>query len=317
MAYFLCGKVGSNFRCNLNVTYLANKYNRIRALNAKRVQGPYNPAVLRFDISFPAGYPFSPPLVTFHSDVFHPLLTPLTKASFSSAATDSDSDGTGLPERLPPGAFSLRHGFPQWYERDDQINPSPNDAPKVTEQDAVSSRTPQAAQPPTNGTDPRQNIARTRPMVHVVDLLRYMRQSFESAPILDSIPFEAAANPGAWYAWRAYRQKQLEKQRQEAVEASTPRGHARTPSKPGHHRANSRGVNRAQNDTPGRSKRPSEWNWEGVWEQRVKRAVQESLTEGALFGAGQGDSEIAFADVKKEDLEDMRGEMKQHLKVVE
>lgn len=32
-------------------------------------------------------------------------------------------------------------------------------------------------------------------------------------------------------------------------------------------------------------RRPGEWNWNGVWEHRVKEAVAASLSESVLYGA--------------------------------
>ena len=266
-------------------------------------------------MSFPAGYPFSPPLVTFYTDIFHPLLTPLTTATFSSVGSDSDSEGTAVQEALPPGAFHFRHGFPRWYNKG-----STEKLPSSDSSMAASGRdtSPNKLNRKPHSTAEAGKLAKTEPstneIIHIVDILRYMRQSFELVSVLDSVPFEAAGNPGAWYAWRAYRQKQQEKERQEATEPATPKGHARTPSKAAHGRTSSRGVNRSQGDTPGRPKKPSEWNWEGVWEQRVKRAIQDSVSEGTLFGAG-GDSEIAFLDVKLEEMGELRTELMLQLRL--
>lgn len=216
-----------------------------------------------------------------------------------------------MQDRLPPGAFSLRHGFPRWYSK------------------------------PTSPTTTSENGNQTKPsilsQIHVVDILRYIRSAFESSTALDAVPFEAAGNPGAWYAWQAYRKKILEKEQSRDSEG-TPSGHARTPSKSatggharspskgtpsGHARARSKGVIGSPNpngDTPNRAKRPSEWNWEGVWEQRVKRAVNDSLAEPVLFGAGAGpakEDDIHFANLPTEEVEEIHAEMRQHLHLPE
>ena len=284
-------------------------------INRLNFKGPYSPAILHFRLSFPATYPFSPPLVTFYTDIFHPLLTPLTTATFSSMASENDPDGTAMQDRLPPGAFSLKHGFPRWYPKGNASKAASVNAQTSTE----SSNVGNGEHDSSSNVTPTAARIEDDDIVHVVDILRYIRQSFESAPVLDSVPFEAAGNPGAWYAWRAYRLKVLEKECNEGadLDVATPsKGHARTPSKPSHGRASSRGVNRSQSETPGRPKRPSEWNWEGVWEQRVKRAVQDSVNEGTLFGVG-GESEIAFTDIKREDIEEIQGEMRQQLRASE
>ncbi|PWY90075.1 ubiquitin-conjugating enzyme [Aspergillus heteromorphus CBS 117.55] len=79
--------------------------------------GPYASAVLRFQIRFPASYPDMPPLVNFATDVFHPLIVPLTTYTFSTGASSEDPVSATDDERLPPGGFSLRHGFPHWFGR--------------------------------------------------------------------------------------------------------------------------------------------------------------------------------------------------------
>ena len=40
-----------------------------------------------------------------------------------------------------------------------------------------------------------------------VEVLRYVRSAFTDDMVLDSVPLEAAGNPGAWHAWRAHRRK--------------------------------------------------------------------------------------------------------------
>src|SRR5699024_3148272 len=59
-----------------------------------------------------------PPLVTFTTDIFHPLLVPLTTYTFTTGSDDAtDTVSATDEERLPPGGFSLRHGFPHWFGR--------------------------------------------------------------------------------------------------------------------------------------------------------------------------------------------------------
>src|ERR1700761_791163 len=79
--------------------------------------GPYATAILRFQISFPPTYPSLPPLVTFSTDIFHPLITPLTTYMYTTDIQDSGTVSATDAERLPPGGFSLRDGFPCWFGR--------------------------------------------------------------------------------------------------------------------------------------------------------------------------------------------------------
>lgn len=238
-------------------------------------------------MSFPAAYPLSPPSIVFAADVFHPLLTPLTTITYTTGLSERESAQAAGQERLPPGSFGLRHGFPEWY-----------DAPADNGDDGA---------PPSEPSPRRRSIAD----IHVVDILRYVRSCFENDKVLDSVPFETAGNPGAWYAWRAHRADAAKDAASksaaapgEATPQSTPR--KETPKSPAHTRASSNPQNRPR--------RPSEWNWEGVWEERVKKAVRASLTEPSLFAsnASQPD-EIHFQNVRDEDLDDIHSDMRSHL----
>lgn len=117
---------------------------------------------------------------------------------------------------------------------------------------------------------------------HVVELLQYLRIAFDTEEVLDSIPLDAAANAGAWHAWRSFRAKSTAK----AV-ASVPRpvGEAKQPS-----------VERSLSprQQPGGARRPGEWNWQGVWEDRVRKSIQASVSEPVLFGDSKNDV-VSFA----------------------
>lgn len=222
--------------------------------------GPYAPAVLRFQVSFPPSYPTLPPLVTFSTDVFHPLLTPLTTYTYTTGSLDTDTVSATDDERLPPGGFSLRHGFPHWYGR---ARRSAASSREVSGSSVNSSSIHAAPVYPASGEEPM-----TAENVSIVQVLDYIRSTFSEESVLDALPLEAAANPGAYHAWRTYRAPVLQAHQQtksddeptsfeQAVEAAA----------------------------LGRNRRPGEWNWEGVWEERVKKAVKASLSEPVLFGA--------------------------------
>ncbi|KAF2099503.1 hypothetical protein NA57DRAFT_75003 [Rhizodiscina lignyota] len=204
--------------------------------------GPYAPAILRFQLSFPPNYPSLPPLVTFSTEIFHPLLTPLTAQSYATS-TMPDGSSPVEEERLPPGGFSLRHGFPQWFKGSSS------------------------------------NEVTSTPDVPVFRILEYMRAAFNDETVLDSIPSGSAANAGAYHAWHTYRAEQQKTQQSSGAS---------------HRRSNSR-------DAIPRARRPGEWNWEGVWEQRVQKGVRESLSEPVLFGSSNtGDEIIRFSDLDEE-----------------
>lgn len=112
---------------------------------------------------------------------------------------------------------------------------------------------------PTNGDD-----------VPVLRVLQYIRSTFSDESVLDSIPLEAAANSGAYHAWRSYRSEKIAHQQGMLSEKAT-----------------------SATTSDVRSKRPGEWNWEGVWEERVKKAVRASISEPILFGGGVSDSLVS------------------------
>ena len=82
------------------------------------------------------------------------------------------------------------------------------------------------------------------------------------------LPLEAAGNSGAWKAWRAYS------------------------------RSNNPGA-----DTPtleSGTKQQDEWSWDGVWEMRVRKAIDASIAESTLYGGVAGGDDlvsIAISDL--------------------
>lgn len=225
-------------------------------------------------MSFPQGYPNQPPLITFSSDIFHPLLTPLTTYTYTTSSTSTETVSASDQERLPPGGFSLRHGFPYWF-------------PSFHDDATQLKRSPQSA-------------------VSIYELLDYLRYAFNDEECLNSIPLEAAANPGAYHAWQSQRARKLQSSR-----AVSPQSADSSKRNSGiQNIAGKMSVDR-DNVLPSRGRRPGEWNWEGVWEERVKRGIQASLTEPALYGsAGTADELIRFANLDLDSVEQIMQELK-------
>ncbi|KAI1175349.1 ubiquitin-conjugating enzyme/RWD-like protein [Nemania sp. FL0916] len=259
--------------------------------------GPYAPAVMRFQISFPDSYPRLPPLVTFSTDMFHPLITPLSTYMYSTDVQDNGTVSATDEERLPPGGFSLRHGFPDWFGRRGR---------KTAEQkqaggDQLARQTPHRPPPPadlSSGDTPGSRVSAMRQSpgffdakareVSIFAILYYMRSTFDDEDVLDTIPLEAAGNPGAWQAWRTHR---IEKGKEFGLPPAL--GDATTT------------VSSTASQAPAR--KPGEWNWEGVWEERVKKGISTSLSEPVMFGGtGQGDDIIHFLNVGEDDLNSMK-----------
>ncbi|TGO13650.1 hypothetical protein BTUL_0065g00060 [Botrytis tulipae] len=243
-------------------------------------KGPYAPSILRFQISFPPQYPALPPLVTFSTDIFHPLITPLTTYMYS---TDTQSDGTVSAtdeERLPPGGFSLREGFPAWFGRTSRKGAEQGTPTKAGGSTAES----EAMSSPGSGI---YSLGKTADGVRVgvYEVLRYIRRTFDDELVLDQVPLEAAGNPGAWHAWKSYRIK-IGKMTAEKKDSDL-----KDPTSPVVARA------------------PGEWNWDGVWETRVKKGVEASTAETVLYGLGADDL-IQFLNFDKEKVEQIREQIK-------
>ncbi|KAG9852525.1 hypothetical protein KCU98_g3459, partial [Aureobasidium melanogenum] len=203
-----------------------------------------------------------PPTITFSTDIFHPLVTPLTTYTYTTSDTGADTVHATDDERLPPGGFSLRHGFPQWFGRK---KPKPTSQVGLGEETASVSERSQSSYGP----------------LAIVQILFYMRSAFDTAEVLDKVPLEAAGNPGAWHAWQTHRARVIGT----APRSATPED-GKTPASP---------TSRQQ---PGGARRPGQWNWEGVWEERVKKGVQASVSQQTLFGtAGSNDDLINFLNI--------------------
>lgn len=259
------------------------------------LSGPYAPAVLRFLISFPDSYPQLPPRVSFSTDMFHPLITPLSTYMYTTDIQDNGTVSASDDERLPPGAFSLRHGFPDWFGHGRRTA-----AAAATSSSRRPSSDAQLASPPTAThisppVPASSRSARAPPGAagsrSPYDVLRYVRSTFDDERVLDSVPLDAAGNPGAWHAWRTHRRKlgplAAEDTHDHAPDESAPLSQNPSPASP------------RKAPPVGPARHPGEWNWAGVWEDRVRRCIAASLSEPALYGAGAGPADdLVRASIK-------------------
>jgi hypothetical protein len=226
--------------------------------------GPYTPAILKFSLLLAAD---KPPTITFSTDIFHPLVTPLTTYTYTTSDTGADTVHATDDERLPPGGFSLRHGFPQWFGRS---KPKPTPQPASREEIASTSGRSQASYGP----------------LAIVQILFYMRSTFDTAEVLDKVPLEAAGNPGAWHAWQTHRARVIGTTPPSAIP-----GDGKSPASP---------TSRQQ---PGGARRPGQWNWEGVWEERVKKGVSASVSQHTLFGGtGSNDDLVSSVAIERSNV---------------
>ena len=255
-------------------------------------KGPYSSAILKFWISLPDRYPDGAPLVVFSTDVFHPLVTPLTTYTYTTGSSATDPVSATDEERLPPGGLSMSYHFPRWFEharspsspmfRNGVLLPNGTNRSKRSSWDSSSprgalkghSRKSQSFHiPPPREDD--DSTTPSEPSHNIVEVLRYIKRAFEDEKCLDNLPLEAAGNPGAWHAWRSYRKRHLTK-----TDLDT-----NTPTKVGNTVAEKRGRG---------------WNWDGIWADRAKKAILASQSDATLFGDIESEELLHFLDIDEE-----------------
>jgi hypothetical protein len=268
--------------------------------------GPYAPAILRFQISFPPAYPTLPPLITFSTDMFHPLITPLTTFMYTTDIQESGTVSATDDERLPPGGFSLRHGFPNWFGRAGKTVATSRQTSGQFLQTSLKSpcgsasgrETPESA-PSSSPTKGRNLDARVQ-HISTYEVLEYIRSTFDNADVLDTVPLEAAGNPGAWHAWRAYRLKSGK-----TIPSPAPMKDENVQWNDGLSDDESSSVPEGYQRLPGgtslltTTRKPGQWNWEGVWEVRVKRGVEGSLADSMLYGNTASTDDLVLMTIYK------------------
>jgi hypothetical protein len=192
-------------------------------------------------------------------------VTPLTTYTYSTREPGAEAQSAADEHRLPPGGLSLRHGFPEWFQ------PASNAHASAARQEASPSDVTQGGEDPAD--QPSTTFQPRRPP-HVIEVLQYLRIAFDTEEVLDSIPLDAAANAGAWHAWQSYRTK-----------SSTSRATSVARNEKG------QGADRSLSpkQQPGGARRPGEWNWQGVWEDRVRKSINASTSEHVLYGGGHND----------------------------
>ncbi|KAH6965875.1 ubiquitin-conjugating enzyme/RWD-like protein [Fusarium venenatum] len=264
-------------------------------------KGPYCPAILRFQISFPDSYPQLPPVVVFTTDMFHPLITPLTTYMYTTDIQESGTVSASDQERLPPGGFSLRHGFPDWFGRGRR---SMAEAKQIDQQRLTSSDAVAASTSTTPAVATVSSYTRTgQKSVSAYEVLHYIRSAFDDEAVLDSVPLTAAGNPGAWHAWRTHRKaigKLVEDEATEEEQKSEENDQQPTES--------------AKPTSTATPRQPGEWNWDGVWEDRVKKNVSSSLSEPVLYGETKtSDDLIKFLEMEDNDIDSVKDNLRRTL----
>lgn len=221
------------------------------------------------------------------SDIFHPLITPLTTYTYTSGSPSSHTVSATDEERLPPGGFSLRYGFPHWFRRAGRSTASsilssrkasgsqkgPNkSSPEASKHSLhISSQIPQS-QDQTTLTAKSQYGISNRSAGSIIEVLEYLKSAFDDESTLDALPLEAAGNPGAWNAWQAHRKSMLRESQHQIVDNPA-------------HVASNKQSTKLKNQ-------PDEWSWDGVWEERVRKGIDASISDPVLYGNPSGGDDL-------------------------
>ncbi|KAL8911110.1 MAG: hypothetical protein Q9171_003648 [Xanthocarpia ochracea] len=205
--------------------------------------------------------------VIFNTDIFHPLVTPLTTYTYGASSSNSGAVGATDVEPLPPGGFGLSDAFPHWFgvskrRTASSVNSSRSASAPV---DASEREIPEMEVQP--------SLAYVPPRAPIANVLDYVKRSFDDADVLNGLPAEAATNPGAWKAWQAHRCSMQQQGR--LGQASSD------------HMDIIQGKQES-NGSRGQPKHSDDWSWEGVWERRVRKGIDASISDQVLFGASGG-----------------------------
>ncbi|KAF4345325.1 ubiquitin-conjugating enzyme [Fusarium beomiforme] len=226
--------------------------------------------------------------------MFHPLITPLTTYMYTTDIQESGTVSASDQERLPPGGFSLRHGFPDWFGRGRRSLVEAKQVP-VTSPGSGTASTSTTSAAPASGMPSYMRTGQKS--VSAYEVLHYIRSAFDTEEVLDSVPLAAAGNPGAWHAWRTHR-----KATGKLVEDEQADEDSKTDEKIESGAASVKSA--SSTATP---RRPGEWNWDGVWEDRVKKNVSASLSEPVLYGETKNsDDLIKFLAMEDTDIDSVK-----------
>lgn len=233
-----------------------------------------------------------PPLITFRSDIFHPLVTPLTTYTYTTGSLSSDTVSAMDEERLPPGGFSLRFGFPHWFGRAEKTivlsttsSRNASGSHSISSQaslglgihslqDSSQSQIPQFQRLSTHTARSQAMRDSSGTYTSIIEILEYLKSSFDDETTLDALPIEASGNPGAWNAWQAHRKYSPNDLQMNIDSSNSARSSKQT----------------ADSNVVSNRKQPEEWSWDGVWEERVQKGIDASISDSVLYGnLGGGD----------------------------
>jgi hypothetical protein len=255
-------------------------------------------------------------LLTFHTEVFHPLVVPLTVYT---VAGGEGREGMGVSSRdvgegLGAGAFdaswgmsdSTRHHPTMEQGAEISSQPSSSDTPDQPPTEAPQATRPETERRCASTVSPTNQSAHSPTVTTTLSLLSHLHATFTDPSTLDALPPQYAANPSAYHAWRSYRDLPQESPSSTNTNTNTntstnintrtqTRGRspatlpASTFSSPTpdstSSNADGRNADRDQQEGLESSPRhPRHWNWDGVFESRVRNCIEESNSDFALYG---------------------------------
>lgn len=261
--------------------------------------------------------------MTFHTDLFHPLIVPLTTYTFTTGSSNEAPVSATDEERLPPGGFSLRHGFPHWFGRaqrttNDSVANSRNVSGSGTGGTAVENRD-SVKEPSEDGPGSADQL-QDQPTLPVTPKKQTADEPRSSSPMPSpdsrDVPSRISATPAPLpyedlqktvpvVSLLAYIRSTFDN---ETILDALPLEAAGNPGAWHAWRAHRRGIKGGRSDSQGpgtptpessakrgtpQARLPGEWNWEGVWAKRVRSGIEASQSDAMLFGnAPRGGDDI-------------------------
>ncbi|KAL8787022.1 MAG: hypothetical protein Q9213_002458 [Squamulea squamosa] len=222
----------------------------------------------KLEIQMPRGRIHEPDPGQTYTMVWRPFRAQSSFESGEGRATDG--------ERLPPGGFALSDGFPHWFVQSERIT---NSTASVSDSANAGSKAPEQGMLPSTNLEVQPSAGHMPPRTPVASVLDYVKRSFDDNDVLDRLPAEAAANPGAWKAWQAHRCGSYNASSDKAGEDRGKLGSL---------------------SSKGKVRQPDDWSWEGVWERRVKKGVEASISDQVLYGVGGGDDMVGLGVLSTE-----------------
>lgn len=257
--------------------------------------------------------------------MFHPLIKPLTTYVYTTDTEKSETVSSADEERLPPGGFSLRHGFSEWFAKKNTAKFDMEDERQVYNAKQPSSSpilTCGTSLAPTCIEDTSRGKENENKKTSIYQVLRYIRSTFDNEVVLDQVPLAAAGNPGAWHAWRTHRAK-VPKNSTYKIGDSIVELKASFNLGPIKDRGGNTLTNTIRQDIPKTlpshisTSTSTEWNWDGVWKIRVKKCVDASISESVLYGKDSGDDLIRFLNLESTQIDALQENIRRSLDIVE